>query len=351
MKDIEEDDQRSTMNLDELRAILSKSKADVWSVIDTAITMASLEFGEELKNRRDKIVEKLYFSSSGSGQLCRSCGGNDVVVEDQQENNKSPLTPESNHRVKDDSDDEEVDPFGGLFDDDEEVDEQSRILKIRDRLQDLNQGEDSLTELLQELADMDITYTALKETDIGRHVNRFRKHPSVEVRKLVKFLVRKWKEVVDEWVQSGQDSAYFLADGDSPQQVAQPKSQENGHYKGSKAYSPNPPNGASSSEKTYSEIEVKPKARPKAIPPREAPSRPQPSAPKSASAPPPSRNKEPTIDQDRLNSARRRLQENYQEAENAKKQRTIQVMDIHELPKPRNAYFAKNKGGFQGRHR
>lgn len=39
----------------------------------------------------------------------------------------------------------------------------------------------------------------------------------------------------------------------------------------------------------------------------------------------------------------------------AKKQRTIQVMDIHELPKPKakNAFFAKNKfggGGSQGRH-
>lgn len=95
------------------------------------------------------------------------------------------------------------------------------------------------------------------------------------------------------------------------------------------------------------------------------------------------RPKESTIDVERLNSARRRLQENYQEAQNglvlhfeyntivilslttywlvfhlldvfflceAKKQRTIQVMDIHEIPKPKNAYFAKNKGGFQGRH-
>lgn len=34
----------------------------------------------------------------------------------------------------------------------------------------------------------------------------------------------------------------------------------------------------------------------------------------------------------------------------AKKQRTIQVMDIHDIPKPKNAFFAKNEGGFQGRH-
>lgn len=32
----------------------------------------------------------------------------------------------------------------------------------------------------------------------------------------------------------------------------------------------------------------------------------------------------------------------------AKKQRTIQVMDIHDIPKPKNTFFAKNKGGGGG---
>lgn len=35
----------------------------------------------------------------------------------------------------------------------------------------------------------------------------------------------------------------------------------------------------------------------------------------------------------------------------AKRQRTIQVMDIHDIPKPKNAFFAKPKMGSQGRHR
>lgn len=92
--------------------------------------------------------------------------------------------------------------------------------------------------------------------------------------------------------------------------------------------------------------------------------------------------RESVMDDEKLNSARKRLQENYQEAQNgmlsilesviitfylsvstdqllfvgvfllyeAKKQRTIQVMDIHDIPKPKNAFFAKNKGNFQGRH-
>ncbi|GKC93768.1 hypothetical protein Tco_1159210, partial [Tanacetum coccineum] len=53
--------------------------------------------------------------------------------------------------------------------------------------------------------------------------------------------------------------------------------------------------------------------------------------------------KEQNVGPDRLASARKRLQENYQEDQNAKKQRTIQVMDIHDIPKPKNNFTAKNK--------
>ncbi|KAL5073296.1 hypothetical protein RYX36_012280, partial [Vicia faba] len=39
------------------------------------------------------------------------------------------------------------------------------------------------------------------DTDIGRNVNKLRKHPFSDVRQLVKLLVnRKWKEIIDEWV-------------------------------------------------------------------------------------------------------------------------------------------------------
>ncbi|KAL7224371.1 hypothetical protein ACSBR1_025766 [Camellia fascicularis] len=48
------------------------------------------------------------------------------------------------------------------------------------------------------VADMDITFKALKETDIGRHVNRLWKNPSNDVQRLVKQLIRKWKDLVDE---------------------------------------------------------------------------------------------------------------------------------------------------------
>lgn len=340
------------MDLDEFRAILSNSRLDVWEIIDAAITVASTDYAGELKHRRDGIVERLYT------QQCSNC---DVNLIEQQPNGAvrsitkavdddgrgggggdSPLTSQS--IPQEDEDEEEQDPYGGLFDD-----EQTKILRIKDQLEDPHQTDDAVVDLLQTLADMDLTFKGLKETDIGRHVNQLRKHPSNEVRRLVKQLVRKWKDLVDEWVGSnrGDLAPATLTDGDSPLMQNVARSSQNGHHQGPDfGYSPNPHNGSSGSE---------PDQRPKAVVSKKpTPSRPlpqsRPAIVASASAPPNRPKMEQNIDPDRLASASKRLQENYKEAQNAKKQRTIQVMDIHEIPKPKNGFIAKNKGNFQGRH-
>ncbi|XWS08320.1 hypothetical protein CRYUN_Cryun41cG0069200 [Craigia yunnanensis] len=210
------------MDLDDFRSVLETAGVDVWTFIDTAILVASLDYGQELKQRRDGIVERLYATSVVA--RCKSCdfgersNGYQVNKEASLHEGKggegrksSPFTPQS------DNEDDDLDPYGGLFDD-----EQKRVLEIKERLEVPDQSEDSLVDLLQSLADMDITFQALKETDIGRHVNKLRKHSSNDVRRLVKQLVRKWKEIVDEWVRVNQpgelESATLMADGDSPQQ-------------------------------------------------------------------------------------------------------------------------------------
>ncbi|KAB2085768.1 hypothetical protein ERO13_A05G401200v2 [Gossypium hirsutum] len=336
------------MDLDDFRSVLETAGVDVWTFIDTAILVASLDYGQEFKQRRDGIVERLYATSMVT--RCKSCDFGErsnvyqVNKEDSPHEGKgggkgSPFTPHS------ENEDDDMDPYGGLFDD-----EQKRVLEIKERLELPDQSEDSLVDLLQSLADMDITFQALKETDIGRHVNKLRKHSSNDVRRLVKQLVRKWKEIVDEWVRVNQPgepepAGLMAADGDSPQQ----KLPQNGRQQVPDfAYSPNPHNGSFGSEKNNSEPERKPKPIP--------PSRKDPPPRHTHSTPPQNvqrqrEQKESNFDSERLASARKRLQESYKEAENAKKQRTVQVMDIHELPKPKNAFFAKNKGGgSQGRH-
>ncbi|XP_076905237.1 putative mediator of RNA polymerase II transcription subunit 26c [Bidens hawaiensis] len=316
------------MDLDEFRAILSNSTADVWGIIDAALTLASADYAGELKRRRDGIVERLY------SERCGNCHVNG--------------SPQSVHQ--EDEADDEPDPYGGLFDD-----EQAKILRIKEQLEYPNQTDDAITELLQTLADMDLTFTVLKETDIGRHVNQLRKRPSSEVRGLVKQLVRKWKDLVDEWVGSNNSGLArpTITDSDSPLVHNVSKGAQNGYQPGPDfGYSPNPHNGSSGSERNNSEPEQN---RPKPVVSKKPtssrpPPQSRPAMVASASAPPSNRTqREENIDLDRLASARKRLQENYQEAQNAKKQRTIQVMDIHEIPKPRNGFFAKNKGNFHGR--
>ena len=313
------------MDSEDFRSILESAGVDVWALMDAAIAVASADHAHELKRRRDGIVERLYAASSPP-PLCRNCDAGDG----------GEIRTQSSPSAE-----EEKDPYGGLFDD-----EQRKILDIKEQLEDPHQSEDSLVELLQNLADMDITFQALEETDIGRHVNRLRKHSSNDVKRLVKLLVRKWKEIVDEWVKlkaPGEPGTAVMADEDSPQQ----RILQNGHRQiPDFAYSPNPHYGSFGSERNNIEAERKPKA----IPRKEAPSKPSPSV--TTPAPPTqNRQRESNFDPDRFASARKRLQENYKEAANAKKQRTIQVMDLHELPKPKNAFLGKNKGGTgQGRH-
>jgi len=127
------------MDLDEFRLILSESKVDVWTMIDAAISVAAVDCADEMKRRRDGIVEKLYSTRSlssddvGNGQHRLDNGTRNVEMM----MNKSPLTPESNQREKENSnekneEEEDADPYGGLFDDD---DEQTQILTIKQQLE------------------------------------------------------------------------------------------------------------------------------------------------------------------------------------------------------------------------
>ncbi|KAM1426988.1 hypothetical protein ACFX11_019356 [Malus domestica] len=331
------------MDHDDFRTILESSGVDIWTFMDTAIAVALADYGIELKHRRDGIVERLYATASVPPQCpnCNADGPNGPNVN--QPKAVSPYTPQSVGEDGGEDDEEELDPYAGLFDD-----EPKNILDIKKHLEDPYQSEDTLVELLQSLADMEISVQELKEADIGKRVSQLRKqHPSDVVRRLAKQIINKWKGIVNEWVKlhGEQPSSSTMVDEDSPQQ----KIPQNGlHQVPDFAYSPNPHNGSSGSDKNYSE----PERKPKAVPRRIAPPKPKPTqwTPVSASAPQNRQmgQKESDLDSDRLASARRRLQANYREAENAKKQRTIQVMDIHEIPKPKNSFIARNKGGGGG---
>ncbi|KAA8537906.1 hypothetical protein F0562_027514 [Nyssa sinensis] len=314
------------MDSDKFRSVMMNSGVDVWTLIETAISVASMDCEKEFKHRREAIIERLY---TPVVSRCRNC---DLYSQKPKCNSTDKYSHQSQadmmesigFEVKGDSN---LTPV--LVDRDEDDEEQSRILAIKEHLEDPDQSEDCLVDMLQSLAEMEITFKALKETDIGRHVNRLRKHSSNGVRRLVKQLVRKWKDIVDEWVRlntAGETAASPLGDGDSPYQNHQ-KSTQN-------VYSP-----------VIEQEEV--------IPHREAPTKPVQSKPTSSPYVTPNKDREvreSLMDPEKLAFATKRLHENYQEAQNAKKQRTIQVMDLHDLPKQKHTFFAKNRGGVQAKH-
>ncbi|KAL6905580.1 hypothetical protein ACP4OV_003181 [Aristida adscensionis] len=336
---------------------------DVWDLVDAALAAAARDRPDELRARRDGIVERLYAGAAP----CPNCDappatdGTNAADEAAAAAVAAAASPASL--------DEEVDADGlgeDAADDDAGAGAESKILAIRDFLEDPDQPEDEMVSLLQNLADMDITYKALQETDIGRHVNGLRKHPSGEVRQLVKLLVRKWKEIVDDWVQlhssGGDGGGSILTDGDSPDKL-QTRNYEKSQVSDFK-YSPSPPqrhNGLSTERSSnHNVVESTMDKRRMSPAPMYHNSKQNNSNKYSAtSTSAPARTtreqKDTLLDPDKLDSARKRLQENYQEAQNAKKQRTIQVMDIHDIPKPKNKNTFIRKtgsgGGLPARHR
>ncbi|KAG8088926.1 hypothetical protein GUJ93_ZPchr0011g27248 [Zizania palustris] len=327
------------------RAVAAFGSGCVWEMIDAALASVGRD---ELRARRDGIVERLY-----AGGRCRNCGVTSPSP-------PPPPPPQRGAAVAGEEYEAVVSPEaeGGAGEPDVEI----KITAIRDFLEDPDQTEDELLSLLQNLADMDITYKALQETDIGRQVNGLRKHPSGEVRLLVKQLIRKWKEIVDDWVRlhnsSGDGGSSIITDGDSPDKVQYKIYQGTQVSEFKYSPSPNKPYDSSServNDGIASAVATKRRPSPVPVPYNARQINNTHHSTTSSSAPAMMKEqKDSPLDLDRLDSARKRLQENYQEAQNAKKQRTIQVMDITDIPKPKNRTGFIHKGiggGFPAKHR
>lgn len=341
---------------------------NLWALVDAALDAAARDRPDELRARRDSIVERLYAAAAG----CSNCAGRPPSVaalaaaglEEEDGEEAAPASPWAEADAQAGGAEAQTEVLGAG-----EPDLESKIVAIRDFLEDPNQPENELVSLLQNLADMDVTYNVLQETDIGRQVNGLRKHPSAEVRRLVKQLIRKWKEIVDDWVRldnsGGDGSASVMTDGDSPHKI-QGRSHQSPRVSGFQ-YSPSPQrfNGSTSEmANNGSESTMDAKRRASPVPAHHnsrqmnnnhhSTTTTTTTTTSSAPAKVTKEQKQSLVDLDRLDSARKRLQENYQEAQNAKKQRTIQVMDINDIPKPksRNAFIRKSgSGGLPARHR
>ncbi|PIN23159.1 hypothetical protein CDL12_04123 [Handroanthus impetiginosus] len=285
------------MDLNEFRAFILDSGLDVWTWIDMAISVASHDHENELKSRRDQIVQKLY---APAFSRCQNCDRN-AKESEENETFQQKQDMGSDHNSEGLSEDD-------VNDDDDELRE---ILEIKILLDDQNQSEGALIELLQKLVDMDTTFKALKETDIGRQVTRLRKHSSNEVRRLVKILVRKWKGTVDEWVRLNtptEEATQFNGDDK--------KSPHEAHHENIQDEVIHHADAQNTSVSCYL-TPVKGKMKHNQI-----------------------ESEKPVLATKCLHD------QNYHEGQRAKKHKTAQVTNFHNIPKTKNAIVMNNGGGF-----
>eukprot|EP00252_Welwitschia_mirabilis_P000815 TRINITY_DN107_c0_g1_i4.p1 TRINITY_DN107_c0_g1~~TRINITY_DN107_c0_g1_i4.p1 ORF type:complete len:245 (+),score=58.46 TRINITY_DN107_c0_g1_i4:351-1085(+) len=209
------------MDLEDLRRFVEDSGVDIWTLINAALTVALTDYPKEFKERRDQIAAKLYSSAPSRCQNCDADVGRSGALsnpKDRIDSDESPEREDSHDgRMQSSSpgpgfeEDEEDQSFGQEEESDKNNDALvvKDLLRIKECLEDHDQPEEVLLGFLQRLFNMQISVEALKETDIGRQVNALRKHPSNEISRLVKQIIRDWKDLVDEWVNT--------ADGKSPE--------------------------------------------------------------------------------------------------------------------------------------
>ncbi|KAK9065694.1 hypothetical protein SSX86_015095 [Deinandra increscens subsp. villosa] len=330
------------------REYFKNSNGDIFETIEKAIMIAASDYPKEFGIRRDGIAQMLFnFSDYNYGAA-------------------EALTDEI---------EEESQMFGEVM----------RIKEIVDHNQD--ESESVLYNSLRKLQLMDLSVETLKTTEIGKSVNVLRKHASKDVSSIAKTLIESWKILVDEWVIATEktlvseatpesvnpsvldeeeglpsppldDLTFLYPHGslelseffDGMDEYGNPGNSggfnKNHDRPKPKQQKPsNVPNMVRKNEPDSSDLMKKKQptvVKPtKPTVPESAPGRrvkPNPER-KLQNVPkrPPQQTKQretgEAMTQDKFEATKRKLQERYQQAENAKKQRTIQVMELHDLPK------------------
>eukprot|EP00249_Psilotum_nudum_P020461 c27715_g3_i1 orf=1003-2493(+) len=197
--------------MDQWRAFFARAGADIWTVIEQAIVLAATEYPKEFKDKRSDIAETLFSRRSvqlqpGDTDVTRISGS--VVTcattlnEEKIEDARPVFSVETDRHHC--SYDQAVTLTDVL---EEETLSIKEIYRIKEILAEPDQSAKILIDSLQRLEHMEISVEALKLTEIGKQVNSLRKHSSKRIRTLVKLLVRGWKDLVDEWVNTAGDVA------------------------------------------------------------------------------------------------------------------------------------------------
>ncbi|KAL5708493.1 hypothetical protein ACHQM5_019284 [Ranunculus cassubicifolius] len=379
--------------IDRWRQYFRTPTSDIFEIIENAITIAALDFPEDFRLKRDGIVEKLFLCQLSRCSGCDRVQSNDednaVIKFRSSAESECVEEKESQVSVKDGGDmnldcrnDYSYREVEALT---EELEEESQIvgevLRIKEVLLDSeHQSEGMIIKSLQMLQLMSLTVETLQVTKIGMAVNHLRKHKSKCISNFARTLVKEWKDLVDQWcsvvpdikgvggspesvnpsiVEQGLpspplDEGAFLATQTTSIELSRffDGMDDDGNLRDCPELNTNCENeripmrkiqpskaNVATNENERQDIRKKDPVN-KQIKPSSTgvgPGRPPKPISRLKVSDIGEKNKPKSLigesDQMKLEAAKRRLQNGYQQAENAKKQRVIQVMELHEIPK------------------
>ncbi|KAK4285207.1 hypothetical protein QN277_001936 [Acacia crassicarpa] len=259
---------------------------DIFDKIKHAITVAVSDCPNEFRLRRDEIAELLFSREDGG---CKS--GFDGEATKLEAGSSKESKANSGRDGHEGMNKNQVSNFSSG-----QADE---VLRIKEILHNSKDETDAvLFESLRRLQPLALTVDLLKETEIGKAVNPLKKHVSKEICQLARTLIDGWKAMVDEWIKSTE-----------PINIdSSPSRQTNSNL-------PQKNNTGPKMQKKYVMLRRKPLISQQVC------------------------QKFKCLDdvsiQAKLEATKRKLHDSYQQAANAKKQRTIRVIELDDLPKPK----------------
>ncbi|KVI03400.1 Transcription elongation factor, TFIIS/CRSP70, N-terminal, sub-type [Cynara cardunculus var. scolymus] len=366
---------KSAARMDYWREFFRTANADIFEIIEGAIMMAASDCPKEFRIRRDGIAQILNDDDYDDDNDDDDEDDNHHHHHQQQEDVE---LNENNHQISNYTYGDAEALTDAMEAESQIFDEVMRIKEIVDNSPD--ESTSVLCNSLRKLQLMAISVDTLKATEIGKSVNVLRKHALKDVRQIARTLIEVWKGMVDEWVNA---TTKIAASDDTPESInpsvldeedglpspplddlsfLNPHSmslelseffdgmddygnpRKSGEFNKNRNNDGKPPVQKQNvskwkQQKPSNEQTVIPKEDTDSFLAKQRtfvkPSKP----PIANSSLRPNMERKlqnpgnPTLPKRPLAPQHRKLQERYQQAENAKRQRTIQVMELHDLPK------------------
>ncbi|KAJ8510613.1 hypothetical protein OPV22_001047 [Ensete ventricosum] len=335
---------------------------NIFDVIRNAFLVASTDNPDEFLNHRDEMVEMIHtWSQCYSGRaleaervdpdrLGEDDGGSRrrpqeeiKIVGSVDEPGTSKQHEKGKRKVRLYDDDEDEEPSDEPEKEERGIGEDMRIKELVMK----HKGEEAdaiLLELLRQLRTLKMSVNTIQVTGIARELRDLRKHMSEEIKQLFKALINDWKMIVEEEIRGTAPTARVAAALDSEANPSHTNMDEEELFSAKSTpvgVSKNHDDGNVNHEearRSRANLTSKPKDPAEdaisTVNPQVEGHRPQKVADAGTPKEVVASSCSMLTESDKLETIKRKLKEGYREAENAKRQRRIQIMEPHELPEP-----------------